>query len=141
MATATFRDLFLELQANIEKFVLGNSEAVRLSLICFLAQGHLLLEGVPGVAKTSLAKAIAGSVSGGELRRIQFTPDVLPTDITGVEIFNPRTLEFERRPGPGLHQCADRRRDQPSVAENASGVVAGHGRAVGDNRTAHAAAA
>ncbi len=99
MVTPGFRDLFARLQSNVEKFVLGNSEAVRLALICFLAQGHLLIEGVPGVAKTSLAKAIAGSVAG-DLRRVQFTPDVLPTDITGVEIFNPQTAKFEWRPGP-----------------------------------------
>ena len=68
-------------------------------MIGLLAQGHLLIEDVPGVGKTMLAKAIARSI-GGIFRRIQFTPDMLPSDITGVSIFNPGTRSFEFRPGP-----------------------------------------
>lgn len=95
-----FRDRFADLQGNVEKFIRGKPEVVRLALTCLFAQGHLLIEDVPGVAKTSLAKAIAGSIFGGGFQRIQFTPDLLPSDITGVEIFNPETRLFEFRAGP-----------------------------------------
>ncbi|MGW4210676.1 AAA family ATPase [Lentzea sp. NPDC004789] len=94
-----FRENFNALQDNVEQFVRGKSEVVRLALTCLFAEGHLLIEDVPGVAKTSLAKALAGSV-GGDFQRVQFTPDLLPSDVTGVEVFNPRTLEFEFRKGP-----------------------------------------
>ncbi|MFJ5986681.1 AAA family ATPase [Lentzea sp. NPDC092896] len=94
-----FRERFNALQDNVEQFVRGKSEVVLLALTCFFAEGHLLIEDVPGVAKTSLAKALAGSV-GGDFHRVQFTPDLLPSDVTGVEIFNPRTLEFQFRRGP-----------------------------------------
>ncbi|PPK71095.1 MoxR family ATPase [Actinokineospora auranticolor] len=95
-----FRDGFAELADNVEKHIHGKPDAVRLALVCFFAEGHLLIEGAPGVAKTSLAKAIAGSVHGGTARRVQFTPDLLPTDITGVDVFNEQTRRFEFRPGP-----------------------------------------
>jgi MoxR-like ATPase len=95
----TFREKFHALQDNVEQFVRGKPEVVGLALTCMFAQGHLLIEDVPGVAKTSLAKALAGSV-GGDFQRIQFTPDLLPSDVTGVEVFNPRTLEFQFRKGP-----------------------------------------
>lgn len=94
-----FRERFNALQDNVEQFVRGKSEVVRLALTCFFAEGHLLIEDVPGVAKTSLAKAVASSV-GGEFHRVQFTPDLLPSDVTGVEVFNPKTLEFQFRRGP-----------------------------------------
>ena len=70
-----------------------------LALVAYLAEGHILLEDVPGVAKTMLARAMARSV-GGAFKRIQCTPDLLPSDITGVSIFSPKTVEFEFRPGP-----------------------------------------
>src|SRR5256885_9936811 len=95
-----FRERFEILQENIEKAIYGKPEVVRLALTCLFARGHLLIEDVPGVAKTSLAKAIAASIDGGEFQRIQFTPDLLPSDITGIEIFNPETRSFEFRPGP-----------------------------------------
>jgi len=84
---------------NIERVIFGKREAVELAVIGLLAQGHLLIEDVPGVGKTMLAKAMARSI-GGTFRRIQFTPDMLPSDITGVSIFNPGTRTFEFRPGP-----------------------------------------
>ncbi|MFT7586675.1 MAG: MoxR-like ATPase, partial [Cellvibrionaceae bacterium] len=77
----------------------GKREAVELTVLGLLCQGHILIEDVPGVGKTVLARSLAKSV-GCEFRRIQFTPDMLPTDVTGVSVFNQKTLEFEFRPGP-----------------------------------------
>jgi MoxR-like ATPase len=85
--------------ANIEKVVIGKRQEILLTLMAYLAEGHVLLEDVPGVAKTMLARALAGSV-GCSFKRIQCTPDLLPNDITGSSIFNPKTAEFEFRPGP-----------------------------------------
>ena len=85
--------------ANIGLVIQGKPEVIRNSVICLLAEGHLLLEDVPGTGKTSLSRALASSLSS-TWHRIQFTPDLLPSDVTGVSIFNQATLEFEFRPGP-----------------------------------------
>ncbi len=87
------------LRTSIEAVVTGRPELVRTSLAVLLAEGHLLLEDVPGVGKTTLAKAIARSIDA-QVGRIQFTPDLLPSDLTGVNIFRAQTHEFEFRPGP-----------------------------------------
>ena len=84
---------------NVERVLVGKPDAVRTALITLLAEGHLLLEDVPGVGKTSLAKALARSIDG-TVTRIQFTPDLLPSDITGVSVFDRSTGEFEFRTGP-----------------------------------------
>jgi MoxR-like ATPase len=84
---------------NIEKVILGKRSQIKLALVAYLCEGHILLEDVPGVAKTMLARALARSV-GCTFKRIQCTPDLLPTDITGVSVFNQKTTEFEFRPGP-----------------------------------------
>jgi MoxR-like ATPase len=81
-------------------FVIGKRDPVRLALICLFAEGHLLIEDVPGVAKTSLAKAIARSISGGVVKRIQFTPDLLPADVIGVQVYDQKAQEFYFRRGP-----------------------------------------
>ncbi len=91
-------ELVRRLMANVEHVIRGKHQAVRLSLVCLLAEGHLLIEDVPGVGKTSLAKAIARSI-GGSWRRVQFTPDLLPSDVTGVSVWNRATSGFEFRPG------------------------------------------
>ncbi|MBI4333542.1 MAG: MoxR family ATPase [Chloroflexi bacterium] len=88
---------------NIGTVILGKRHELELSLIALLSQGHLLIEDVPGVGKTTLAKTIARSF-GCTFRRIQFAPDLLPSDITGVSIFNQKTSEFEFRPGPIMAQ-------------------------------------
>ena len=88
---------------NVERVIIGKRETIKLTLVGLLAQGHLLIEDVPGVGKTMLARAIAASI-GSSFRRIQFTPDMLPSDVTGVSVFNQKTLEFEFRPGPVMAQ-------------------------------------
>ncbi|MEO6351129.1 MAG: MoxR family ATPase [Candidatus Limnocylindrales bacterium] len=89
--------------ANVERVIVGKHQEVRLALVALLCQGHLLIEDVPGTGKTVLAKAIAKSL-GCSFRRIQFTPDLLPSDVTGLSIYNQKTSEFEFRPGPIMAQ-------------------------------------
>src|SRR5437868_2837075 len=89
--------------ANVEKVIIGKRQQIVLSLVAYLSEGHILLEDVPGVAKTMLARALAKSV-GCTYKRIQCTPDLLPTDVTGVSVFNQKTAEFEFRPGPVFAQ-------------------------------------
>jgi MoxR-like ATPase len=88
---------------NVEKVIIGKSSEVRLAVICLLCQGHLLIEDVPGVGKTTLARSIAKS-TGCTFKRIQFTPDILPSDVTGVSVYSQRTEDFEFRPGPLMAQ-------------------------------------
>lgn len=89
--------------ANVERVIVGKHQEVRLALVALLCRGHLLIEDVPGTGKTVLAKAIAKSL-GGSFRRIQFTPDLLPSDVSGLSIYNQKTQEFEFRPGPIFSQ-------------------------------------
>jgi MoxR-like ATPase len=95
---SSFGRLFSALLTNVERVIQGKREQIHLALVCLLAEGHLLIEDVPGVGKTSLAKAIAASI-GGTCHRIQFTPDLLPSDVTGVSVWNRTANEFEFRPG------------------------------------------
>jgi MoxR-like ATPase len=88
---------------NVEKVIFGKRSVVEFTVIGLLCQGHLLIEDVPGVGKTMLARALARSI-GCDFRRIQFTPDMLPSDVTGVSVFNQKTREFEFRPGPIMAQ-------------------------------------
>ncbi|RIK41086.1 MAG: AAA family ATPase [Chloroflexi bacterium] len=88
---------------NVQRVIVGKQNEVRMTLLALLCEGHLLIEDVPGVGKTMLARAIARSV-GCSFRRIQFTPDMLPSDVTGVSIYNQKTQEFEFRPGPIMAQ-------------------------------------
>ena len=87
------------LKQNLSRTIVGKEDAIRLTLVALLAGGHALLEDVPGVGKTLFAKSLARSIAG-QFHRIQCTPDLLPTDITGTNIWNPRTGEFEFLPGP-----------------------------------------
>lgn len=88
-----------QILTNVERVIVGKRRQIILAMVSWFCEGHVLLEDVPGVAKTMLARALAASV-GCSFKRIQCTPDLLPTDVTGASVFNPRTTEFEFRPGP-----------------------------------------
>ena len=93
-----FAARFHEIEANVERVVRGKHAEIRLALVALIGEGHLLIEDVPGVGKTMLAKSIARSIDCS-FRRIQFTPDLLPTDVTGVNVFNQEQRDFEFKPG------------------------------------------
>ncbi len=95
----SFADTFDAIVTNVSKVIQGKSEVTRLALVCLVSEGHLLLEDVPGVGKTTLAKALARSFDL-DCRRIQFTPDLLPSDVTGTSVFDRATSTFSFRPGP-----------------------------------------
>ena len=92
-------DTARRIAANVERVLVGKPDVIRIALVTLLAEGHLLVEDVPGVGKTSLAKALARSIDC-TVSRVQFTPDLLPSDVTGVSIYNRQSGEFEFRPGP-----------------------------------------
>ena len=98
LPAADFRAATESIVANIERVIEGKTATVRLALAVMLAEGHLLIEDVPGVGKTKLAKALARSIDCS-VRRIQFTPDLLPSDVTGVSVYNQETRDFEFKPG------------------------------------------
>lgn len=91
------------LRKNIQKVIIGKDEVIDIALIAILCEGHLLLEDVPGTGKTTLAKTIAASL-GCTFRRVQFTPDLLPSDVTGIYFYSQKATEFEFRPGPIFSQ-------------------------------------
>lgn len=93
------REVLQAIRDNVERAIVGKRREIELALVALACQGHLLIEDVPGVGKTVLAKAMARSL-GCTFKRIQFTPDLLPSDVTGVSIYNQKTGEFEFRPGP-----------------------------------------
>jgi MoxR-like ATPase len=104
LATVTGPELLArEIIQNVEKVIVGKTEVIELVVIALISRGHALIEDVPGVGKTMLARSVARSV-GCDFQRIQFTPDLLPSDITGVSFYNQKTSEFEFRPGPILSQ-------------------------------------
>jgi MoxR-like ATPase len=97
------QDVGEKILQNVERVIIGKRKEITLTLIGLLCQGHVLIEDVPGVGKTMLAKALSRSI-GCNFSRIQFTPDMLPSDVTGVSVFNQQSREFEFRPGPIMTQ-------------------------------------
>lgn len=98
-AVAQVKTWGAQIRANVEKVIVGKAGVIDLTLVALLADGHILLQDVPGVGKTMLARALAVSI-GGNFRRLQFTPDLLPNDVIGVSIYDQRSQEFEFHPGP-----------------------------------------
>lgn len=102
-STATVQEIAERVSNSVGQVILGKANEIRLTTLGLLCRGHILLEDIPGVGKTMLAKSLARAV-GCTFNRIQFTPDMLPSDITGVSIYNPKSREFEFRPGPIMSQ-------------------------------------
>ncbi|MBT6151858.1 MAG: AAA family ATPase, partial [Chloroflexi bacterium] len=92
-------DVAKKIRKNIQKVIVGKDDVINLTLVAVLCEGHVLLEDVPGLGKTTLARSLAISL-GASYKRIQFTPDLLPSDVTGLNWFNQKKQEFEFRPGP-----------------------------------------
>jgi len=103
MQVTKVQDVARRITDNVNQVIVGKSWEVQLATIALICRGHILIEDIPGVGKTMLAKSLARSV-GCTFRRIQFTPDMLPSDVTGVSVFNQKTREFEFRPGPVMAQ-------------------------------------
>ena len=97
------QDVAQKVQENVERVIVGKGEVIQLAIVALLCEGHMLIEDVPGLGKTALAKSLARSLGCG-FQRIQCTPDLLPSDITGTYIFNQKTTDFEFRPGPVISQ-------------------------------------
>ncbi|HPO58817.1 MAG TPA: AAA family ATPase, partial [Anaerolineaceae bacterium] len=100
---STIQEMSNRVIENLEKVIIGKRQTIEMVVIGLLCQGHILIEDVPGVGKTVLARSLAKSL-GLSFSRIQFTPDMLPSDVTGVSIFNQETRQFEFRPGPIMAQ-------------------------------------
>jgi MoxR-like ATPase len=98
-AATAIRDAAARVRENVARVIVGRGDVIELALVALLCEGHVLLEDVPGLGKTLMAKALARSV-GCEFRRIQFTPDLMPSDVTGINFYNQKRGEFEFRPGP-----------------------------------------
>ena len=97
------QEMVTRLRENVQRVVVGKDEVINLAIVALLCKGHILVEDVPGVGKTTLSKALAQSL-GCTFKRIQFTPDLMPTDVLGVNFFNQKTGDFEFRPGPTFSQ-------------------------------------
>ena len=129
-------------QENIARVIVGKDAVIEAVMVALLSEGHILLEDVPGLGKTVLAKAVARSL-GCNFRRIQFTPDLMPADITGVSIFNQANASFEFRPGPLLAQLVLADEINRASPRTQSAFAGGHGGAATHGRGrdhAHAAA-
>ena len=124
----------------VKRVIVGQDALLERMVVALLARGHLLVEGVPGLAKTMAVKTLAQAI-GGEFQRIQFTPDLVPADIVGTRIFNQKLGEFQVSLGPGLREPRARRRDQPRAGEGAERAARGDAGAAGHDRPRDAPAA
>ena len=128
-------ELVAALEANIARVLRGKPGAIRHAVVALLARGHLLIEDVPGVGKTTLARALARSI-GGTFHRIQFTSDLLPSDVVGVSILDPEVGRIRVPPRSGVREPRPRRRDQPHAAAHAERAARGDERGPGVGRRA-----
>ncbi len=117
----------------VKRIVVGQDHLLERVLVAILSQGHLLVEGVPGLAKTLTVNTLAKTIRGS-FKRIQFTPDLLPADLVGTRMYNQRTGEFSTVAGSGVHQPAARRRDQPRAGQGAERAARGDAGAPGHDR-------
>ena len=120
----------------IRRVIAGQDEMLERVLVCLLAGGHLLIEGVPGLAKTLTIKTTA-AVLGGSFERVQFTPDLVPSDLVGTRVYRPDKTGVRDRARPGLLQLPARGRDQPRAGQGAVGAARGDAGAAGDDRPQH----
>ena len=125
-----------EALVEVKRVIAGQDEMLERVLVCLVAGGHLLIEGVPGLAKTLTIKTTA-AVLGGTFRRVQFTPDLVPSDLVGTRIYRRRHRRLRHRGRPGLLQLPARRRDQPRARQGAVGAARGDAGAAGDDRPRH----
>ena len=131
-----FSKTFDQMTQNMERAVLGKRHVIRLALTCLVSEGHLLLEDFPGTGKTMLARALADTVEGTHAR-IQFTPDLLPSDVTGVTVYDQKQGDLQLPPGPDLPRDRAGRRDQPRLAEDPVGAARGDGGGARHRRRRH----
>ena len=117
----------------VKKIVVGQDHFLERVLVAILAQGHLLVEGVPGLAKTLTVKTLARTIRG-QFKRIQFTPDLVPADLVGTRDLQPEDRRVRDVARAGVHQPAARRRDQPRAGEGAERAARGHAGVPGDDR-------
>ena len=117
----------------VKRVIVGQDALLERMVVALLARGHLLVEGVPGLAKTMAVKTLAQAI-GGEFQRIQFTPDLVPADIVGTRIFNQKLGRVPGLARPGVREPRARRRDQPRAGEGAERPARGDAGAAGDDR-------
>ena len=125
-----------EVAANVGSVLYGKRDVVRLTLACLAAEGHLLIEDLPGVGKTTLAKALAQTL-GLHCRRVQFTADLLPSDLIGAMVLDRERMTPGLPSRPGLHQHPAGRRVEPGLAQGPVGPARGHGGGAGERRRRH----
>ena len=114
MSVTHYADL---IRAEVRKAIVGQDAVVDQALVAILANGHVLLEGVPGIAKTLLVRSLARTLSL-HYGRIQFTPDLMPSDVLGTNVFDPKSAEFKLRKGPGVRERTPCGRDQPNASQD-----------------------
>ena len=127
--------LIARLESNVSQAILGKPDVIRLAVVALVAEGHLLIEDAPGVGKTSLGKALSKSLDCS-FTRLQCTPDMLPSDVTGVSVFNQKTREFEFRPGPIMAQIVlvDEITEDPTAEMQSRAAVPAPGSQEGQRR-------